>query len=175
MLLQENFHHHPPHAHRTTPFSACRSCGPGNFQRCISVAAQRTAQQPRRFKGDQYFFCCGTGSFSIPFTWTQLVNSGDQIDFNLYLRTDLATVAAIVDFDATNTFKNSDISLPPGYSLTSDATGFLSQFGPPPIVIDPGTQVPEPGTLPLIGLASVLAMVVRRPGLRHRKSAPLVH
>ena len=139
------------------------------MQHTFSIGS-RTANSPAAppFQGDQYFFCCGTGSFSIPFTWTQLVNPGDQIDFNLFLNTDVATVAGIVDFDATNTFKITDISLPPGYTFTSDATGFLSQFGAPPVVINPGTQVPEPGTLLLIGLAGVLAVVARRPGLRHR-------
>ena len=139
----------------------------------IFYVGSRTAETPAAppFRGDQYFFCCGTGSFSIPFTWTQLVNPGDQIDFNLFLNTDVATVAGIVDFDATNTFKITDISLPPGYTFTSDATGFLSQFGAPPVVINPGTQVPEPGTLLLIGLAGVLAVVARRPGLRHRSGS----
>ena len=126
-----------------------------------------TAHSPARppFADRQYFFCCGTGTFSIPFTWTQLVNPGDPINFNLYLRTDVSAVAGIVDFDATNTFKITGIGLPQGYSFTSDATGFLSQFGAPTVPVDPpGTQIPEPGTLLLIGLAGMLAVAKRRPG-----------
>lgn len=131
-----------------------------------SLSANSPALPP--FQSQQYFYCCGAGSFSIPFTWTQLVNPGDQIDFNLYLKTDVSVVAGIVNFDATNTFKITGIGLPPGYSFTSDATGFLSQFGAPTVPVDPGTppvgQVPEPGSLLLVGLAGMLAVATRRRG-----------
>lgn len=115
------------------------------------------------FVDQQYFFCCGAGTFSIPFTWTQLVNPGDQIDFSFGLLTDVSAVAGLVDFDATNTFKITEIGLPPGYSFTSDATGFLSQFGGPGVPVDPPVgQVPEPGTLLLVGLGGILAATTRR-------------
>ena len=139
------------------------------MQHRFSVGS-RTANSPAAppFQGDQYFSCCGTGTFSIPFTWTQLVNPGDQIYFSLSLLSSVQAVAGLVDFDATNTFKITGIGLPPGYSFTSDATGFLSQFGAPTVPVDPGTppvgQVPEPGTLLLIGLAGMLAVATRRPG-----------
>ena len=120
------------------------------------------------FQGDQYFFCCGAGTFSIPFTWTQLVNPGDQIDFNLYLKTDVSAVAGLVDFDATNTFKITNIDLPTGYSFTSDATGFLSQFGATPVA-----QVDEPQTLLLIGLGGLLAATARRRNARQAAVASI--
>lgn len=113
------------------------------------------------FQGDQYFFCCGAGTFSIPFSWTQLVNPGDKIDFDLSLRTDVSAVAGLVDFDATNTFKITNIDLPTGYSFTSDASGFLSQFGATPVA-----QVDEPQTLLLVGLAGLLAATTRRRNVR---------
>ena len=139
------------------------------IQYAVSIG-NRFDNSPARppFQDDMYFFDFGPRTFNIPFSWTQMVNPGDVMHFDFYLRTEVSAVAGSVDFDATNTFKITDISLPPGYTFTSDATGFLSQFGAPPVVINPGTQVPEPGTLLLIGLAGVLAVVARRPGLRHR-------
>ena len=140
------------------------------IQYVFSVGS-RSANSPAAppFQDERYFFCCGAGTFSIPFTWTQLVNPGDQVNFNLSLRTNVSAVAGMVDFDATNTFKITGIGLPPGYSFTSDATGFLSQFGAPPVPVDPGTppvgQLPEPGSLLLVGLAGMLAAATRRRGL----------
>lgn len=120
------------------------------------------------FQDDIYFLNLGPGSFNIPFSWTQLVSPGDVMHFALYLKTDVSAVAGLVDFDATNTFKITQIGLPPGYSFTSDATGFLSQFGAPTVPVDPGTppvgQVPEPGSLLLVGLAGMLAVATRRRG-----------
>ena len=120
------------------------------------------------FQDDLFFNAAGPGTFNIPFSWTQPVNPGDVIHFILILRTDVSAVAGLVDFDATNTFKITQIGLPPGYSFTSDATGFLSQFGAPSVPVDPGTppvgQVPEPGSLLLVGLAGMLAAATRRRG-----------
>lgn len=118
------------------------------------------------FQDDLYFFNFGPGVFNIPFSWTQMVSPGDVMHFAFNLRTDVSAVAGLVDFDATNTFKITQIGLPPGYSFTSDATGFLSQFGAPTVPVDPGTppggQVPEPGSLWLVGLAGMLAAATRR-------------
>ena len=81
----------------------------------------------------------------------------------------MRAVAGLVDLDATNTFKITGIGLPPGYSFTSDSTGFLSQFGAPTVPVDPGTppvgHVPEPGSLLLVGLAGMLVAATRRRGL----------
>ena len=97
-----------------------------------------------------------------------MVNPGDMMHFDLYLKTDVSAVAGLVDFDATNTFKITDITLPPGYSFTPDSNGFLSQFSAPPAIVNPGTQVPEPGTLVLMSLAGMLAVVTRRHGSLRR-------
>ena len=137
----------------------------------IFSVGSRSANSPAAppFQDQQYFFCCGAGTFSIPFSWTQMVNPGDVMHFSLYLKTDVSAVAGLVDFDATNTFKITQIGLPPGYSFTSDSTGFLSQFGAPTVPVDPGTppvgHVPEPGSLLLVGLAGMLAAATRRRGL----------
>lgn len=148
------------------------------MQHTFSVGS-RFANSPARppFQDDQYFFCCGAGTFNIPLSWTQLVNPGDVIHFNLFMKTDVSVVAGIVDFDATNTFKITGIGLPPGYSFTPDATGFLSQFGAPTVPVDPGTppvgQVPEPGSLLLVGLAGMLAAATRRRGSSAKFQATL--
>jgi hypothetical protein len=105
-----------------------------------------------------YFFCCSPGTFSIPFTWTQLVNAGDSIFFDLYLKTDALAVAGFTHFDASNTFKITGVDLPPGYSFTSDSEGFLSQFGAPP----PVSTVPEPESALLFGLGLTLIAATRR-------------
>lgn len=143
------------------------------IQYSFSVGS-RTDNSPARppFQGDQYFLCCGAGAFSIPLSWTQMVNPGDVIHFSLGLQTDVSVVAGLVDFDATNTFKITGIGLPPGYSFTSDATGFLSQFGGP---VDPPPvgQLPEPGSLLLAGLAGRMAAATWRWGSSAKFSAPV--
>ena len=116
------------------------------------------------FQDDLYFTDFGPGTFNIPFSWTKMVSPGDVMHFDLYLRTDVSAVAGLVDFDATNTFKITDIDLPSGYSFTPDATGFLSQFGAPPIIVVPPNAVPGSVTLLPIGLAGMLALVARRQG-----------
>lgn len=120
-----------------------------------SSTANSPASPP--FRNQEHFFCCGAGTFSIPFSWSQLVNPGDRIDFNLNLLTDVSAVAGVVDFDATNTFNITNIDLPTGYSFTSDATGFLSQFGAPTVA-----GVGEPATLLLVGIGGIFAAATRR-------------
>lgn len=105
-----------------------------------------------------YYFCCSPGTFSIPFTWTQMVSAGDSIQFDFYLRADLLTVAGLAQFDASNTFKVTGIDLPDGYSFTSDSDGFLSKFGAAP----PVTSVPEPESSLLLGLGLTLMAATRR-------------
>ena len=118
------------------------------------------------YQDELLFTSFGPGTFSIPFSWTQLVSPGDVMHFAFNLRTDVSAVAGLVDFDATNTFKITQIGLPPGYSFTSDATGFLSRFGAPGGPVDPPPvgQLPEPGSLLLVGLAGMLAAAIRRWG-----------
>ena len=129
----------------------------------IFSVGNRFDNSPARppFQDELLFANFGPGTFSIPFSWTQLVSPGDVMHFSLYLKTDVSAVAGLVDFDATNTFKITNIDLPTGYSFTSDATGFLSQFGATPVA-----QVDEPQTLLLIGLAGVLAATARRRNVR---------
>lgn len=105
-----------------------------------------------------YYFCCSPGTFSIPFTWTQMVSAGESILFDFNLRADLVTVAGLAQFDASNTFKVTGIDLPDGYSFTSDADGFLSQFGTAP----PGSSVPEPQSALLFGLGLLLMAAARQ-------------
>jgi len=105
-----------------------------------------------------------TGTFSIPFTWTQTVQAGDRIDFLLYLHGSATAGFGLAELDALNTFEITTIDLPPGYSFTPDADGFLSQFD----ASAPTAPVPEPATAGLIGIgliAIVIAWTRRRSGL----------
>lgn len=104
-----------------------------------------------------YYFCCSPGTFSIPFSWTQLVNAGDSIYFDLYLKTDALSVAGFAHFDASNTFKITGVDLPDGYSYTADSDGFLSQFD----ALPPVSSVPEPESLLLLGLGLILMAATR--------------
>jgi hypothetical protein len=115
-----------------------------------------------------YFFCCSPGTFSIPFSWTQMVSAGDAILFDFYLRADLVTVAGLVDFDASHTFKVTGVDLPEGYSFTSDSDGFLSKFGAAP----PVTSVPEPASPLLLGLGLTLMAATRRRGTAKAQARP---
>ncbi len=108
-----------------------------------------------RMQGDLLEFA--SGAFSIPFTWTQIVQSGDSIPFDFILRLDARALDGIADLDASNTFKVTGIDLPPGYVFTSDAQGFLSQFNSTPSA----PSVPEPATWMLL-LPGLAAAVVKR-------------
>jgi hypothetical protein len=120
-----------------------------------------------------YYFCCSPGTFNIPFTWTQLVNPGDSIFFDLYLKADALAVAGFSHFDASNTFKITGVELPPGYSFTSDSNGFLSQFSAP---VSPGpgpvSSVPEPVSALLVGLGLILIPATRR---REQSRMAMIH
>lgn len=104
-----------------------------------------------------YYFCCSPGTFSIPFTWTQMVSAGDFILFDFYLRADLLTVAGLAQFDASHTFKVTGVDLPEGYSFTSDSDGFLSKSGATP----PVSSVPEPESSLLLALGLILMAATR--------------
>ncbi len=108
------------------------------------------------FNDNLLFFCCGPGTFSIPFSWTQLVDSGDAINFSMTLNVRAFAVAGGVDLDLSNTFKITGVDLPPGFGFTSDSPGFLAQF-------NPASAVPVPAGIWLFGSAlSGLAWARRR-------------
>jgi hypothetical protein len=104
------------------------------------------------FQGNLFYNCCSTGTFSVPFTWTQLVEDGDRIDFNLFLRTVATAGAGSTEFDAGNTFKITAIDLPTGFTFRPDGQGFLSEFGSP---------VPEPSSGLLAGLGLLVLTLTR--------------
>lgn len=103
-----------------------------------------------------------SGTFSIPFTWTQTVQDGDEIAFMIYLHGSATAGFGLAELDALNTFEITTIDLPPGYSFTPDADGFLSQFG----ASAPTTPVPEPATAVLTGIGLIaIAWAQRRRGI----------
>jgi PEP-CTERM motif len=101
------------------------------------------------------------GLFSVPMTWTQMVHPGDRIDMYFYMSARVSGVVDTSTLDVSNTFKLTTIDLPPGYTYTPDADGFLSQFQnssePPPL-----TPVPEPATTGLIGAVGLLGVAFTR-------------
>ena len=118
----------------------------------------------REFNDRFILLCCSPGTFSIPFTWTQVVTVGDVLFFSLFLRTDVTTVAGTAMVDMTNTFKITGVGLPAGMSYNRDAGGFLSQFGG--AVTPPDTAViPLPASLWLFTAALGIFAV----GLRRRR------
>jgi hypothetical protein len=101
------------------------------------------------------------GLFSVPMTWTQMVHPGERIDMYLYMSGRVSGLVGMNTLDVSNTFKLTDIDLPPGYTYTPDADGFLSEFGhtsePPPL-----TPVPEPATTGMFGAAMLLGVAFTR-------------
>lgn len=95
----------------------------------------------------------GAGLFSFPLTWTLAVQPGQTLQMQFYLRMQVTSQVGISEIDLLNTFKLTDITLPPGYTYTPDAQGFLSQFTP--------SAVPEPATSALM-LAGVAVLAWRR-------------
>jgi len=101
--------------------------------------------------GDLYFDpSSGGGLFSVPLSWTQLVHPGDRIDMSFLMQASIDALVGAVELDISNTFRLTAIELPPGYTYTSDADGFLSQFQPP--------AVPEPASASLMALALALSI-----------------
>lgn len=113
--------------------------------------------------GDLHYVSGDSGSFNVPFTWTQSVQDGDFIPFVLFFRADARTISGASMIDALNTFKITAVDLPPGFSFTSDAGGFLSQFGAPP------SAVPEPTAAALLGCGLLALARLRR---RSRRQTP---
>jgi hypothetical protein len=110
----------------------------------------------------------GAGLFSFPLTWTLAVQPGQRIDMSFYVLAGLASVVDKTEVNMLNTFKLTAIDLPDGYTYTSDASDFLSQFST--------AAVPEPSPAGLFALGLV-ALVWRRlpavsptPGHRHHNA-----
>ncbi len=112
----------------------------------VEMAYHFSVGDSPEFHDNLLFSCCSPGTFSIPFTWTQLVHAGDSIAFNLFLNASAFTVAGSSEFDASNTFKITGVELPPGFTFTSDAQGFLAQFPSP-------APIPIPATMWFFGSA----------------------
>lgn len=116
------------------------------------------------FHDNLSFFCCSPGTFSIPFSWTQLVHSGDVITFGLSLQGRAFMDAGTAALDMSNTFKITGVELPPGFGFTSDSPGFLAQF-------NPATTVPLPAAIWLFGSALTGLVCARRRASISRATA----
>ncbi len=92
------------------------------------------------------------GLFSYGLTWTLPVEPGQTLDMSFYVRMGVTSQVDIASVNMLNTFKLTAIDLPAGYTYTSDAEGFLSEFTP---------SVPEPASATLL-LAGAMALVWRR-------------
>lgn len=101
-----------------------------------------------------------SGLFSVPFTWTQLVQAGDTIPFILSFTGNASSVAGTTDLDVLNTFKITGIDLPAGLTFTPDAQGFLSQFAVPGV-----SPVPEPSSMLLLGIGMLAVGAMKRRGV----------
>ncbi|MEO8123348.1 MAG: PEP-CTERM sorting domain-containing protein [Burkholderiales bacterium] len=93
------------------------------------------------------------GLFSYGLTWTLPVEPGQTLDMSFYLHMLVTSQVDIASVSMLHTFKLTSIDLPAGYTYTSDAEGFLSEFTPSP--------VPEPASATLL-LAGALALAWRR-------------
>ena len=98
------------------------------------------------------------GLFSYGLTWTLPVEPGQTVDMSFYVRMGVTSSVDIASVDMLNTFKLTAIDLPAGYTYTSDAEGFLSEFTP---------SVPEPASATLM-FAGVLALAWRRRSVLRR-------
>jgi hypothetical protein len=98
-----------------------------------------------------------SGLFSVPFTWTQLVQAGDTIPFSLYFNGNASSVAGTTELDVLNTFKITGIDLPAGLTFTPDAQGFLSQFAVAGV-----SPVPEPSSMLLLGIGMLALGATKR-------------
>lgn len=92
------------------------------------------------------------GVFSYNLTWTLPVEPGQTLDMSFYLNMGVVSSVDIANVSMLHTFKLTAIDLPVGYSYTSDAEGFLSEFTP---------SVPEPASATLL-LAGAMALAWRR-------------
>ena len=118
---------------------------PANYQNDASLAYSGVVGDTSR-DGTIYFDPRTlAGLFAVPLTFTQTVHPGDRIDMFFYMRGNIDALLGAVELDVSNTFRLTGIDLPPGYSYTSDAQGFLSQF--------PLPAVPEPASGALLALA----------------------
>lgn len=111
-----------------------------------------------------------SGLFSVPFTWTQLVQAGDTIPFNLSFTGNASSLAGTTDLDVLNTFKITGIDLPAGLAFTPDAQGFLSQFAVPGV-----SPVPEPSSMLLLAIGMVAVGATKRRGIARSRNSELNH
>jgi len=94
----------------------------------------------------------GAGLFSYGLTWTLPVVPGQTLDMSFYVHMGVTSQVDIASVNMLNTFKLTAIDLPAGYTYTSDAEGFLSEFTP---------SVPEPASATLL-LFGAMALAWRR-------------
>ncbi len=101
--------------------------------------------------GDTVYFDPTThaGLIDIPLTFSMTVTPGESIYMSFYVKTEVTSVAGLVEVNLLNTLKLTSISLPAGYTYTSDSDGFLSGFTAP---------VPEPTTAALTGAGLLLLL-----------------
>jgi len=117
-----------------------------SFENRVEVSYSLHLADSPEFNDNLQFLCCGPGTFSIPFSWTQLVRSGDAIGFSLYMNLDAFSVAGNNALDLSNTFKITAVDLPPGFAFTAQDPEFLAQF-------NPTTTVPVPAAVWMFGSA----------------------
>lgn len=143
------------------------------FDDTVDLAYTVSMGSSAQMGGELHYVCCSSGAYSVPFTWTQLVNPGDIIHFDLYFQAILNSLQGNAGLDMTHTFKLTGIDLPAGYAYTPGTGGFLSQF-------QPSAAVPEPATawsmaLGLLGALLARARLSRLSAKRQRSVALSVH